>query len=133
MTDDAKLLPCPFCGSTPTISGISDTAIRCPNDQCIIYALPIPFNDFGHRAAAIAAWNRRAPSGAESAEAEFCAEELGGGEWAVFRRRQDGQLLEQMVCGDQGEKWARIIADALNKCYVSSGHVAPSERGNNAR
>ena len=55
------LLNCPFCGSEPAIvSGLS-TTIRCSNDQCIIYNdVPLPFNDYGHQAAARAAWNRRA-------------------------------------------------------------------------
>ena len=55
------LLPCPFCGDAPKIeSDAGETLIYCVNDQCIIFTrAPAPYNDYGHRASAIAAWNRR--------------------------------------------------------------------------
>ena len=58
--DATALLPCPFCGSAAKISGLNVTAVGCTNDQCVIYSIAIPFNNYGHRADAIAAWNRRA-------------------------------------------------------------------------
>lgn len=66
-----ELAACPFCGSAPKIEDYHGTSIVCSNDQCIIWTpQPLPFNDFGHRAAAIAAWNRRAvPMEAETSMA----------------------------------------------------------------
>ena len=62
---DRELAACPFCGDEAEILGDeSMTAIRCCNDQCVIWSRhPVPYNDHTHRADAIAAWNRRAPGG----------------------------------------------------------------------
>lgn len=69
MTDELK--PCPFCGSVPELlDGGSVTAIRCSSDQCI--SRPEPFNDWGHRESAIAAWNRRAQPAVKTAADAYC-------------------------------------------------------------
>jgi hypothetical protein len=75
MTDEkikpVALLPCPFCGSPPVTLTSNVTAINCSNDQCIIYTdSPSPFNDFGHHAQAIEAWNRRDESALLQAKEE---------------------------------------------------------------
>ena len=54
----SELLACPFCGGEPDMHSNSDgTTIHCTNDQCISH--PLPFNDWGHEADAVAAWNKR--------------------------------------------------------------------------
>ena len=63
MTDKQELKPCPFCGAGAEFGHAAGiplagdcTAIRCSNDQCITRGA---YNDWGHRRAAIAAWNTR--------------------------------------------------------------------------
>lgn len=92
--DREELLPCPFCGGAASIkSSGSATAIWCANDQCVIGTdIPIPFNDWGHKTDAIAAWNRRPtpPAHGDVREraklAEQCWYRLGydrhGGPWS---------------------------------------------------
>ena len=65
---DMVLLPCPFCGGAAELIDNRGTAVRCTNDQCIVWTYyPMPLNDYGHRASAIAAWNTRAPLAAAPA------------------------------------------------------------------
>jgi hypothetical protein len=82
VADTERLLPCPFCGQPPAIGGTLNTRIHCVNDQCIIYGGdtggPLPFNGYGHRESAVAAWNRRTHL-AQQAPAEqtpVCAEAI---------------------------------------------------------
>jgi hypothetical protein len=72
----ARLLPCPFCGSEPLMWGDSSTRVTCSNDQCAgNTSMPTPFNGWGHRADAIAAWNRRA---AQAVPRNVSSDEAGG-------------------------------------------------------
>lgn len=55
-----KLLPCPFCGAVPDITGEDDGiwGVECSsNDPVIVSTIA-----FETRSEAIAAWNRRTPS-----------------------------------------------------------------------
>lgn len=56
----SELKPCPFCGSNPEIIGGTSTTVRCSSDQCVSRFDLGPYNDYGHYASAIAAWNHRA-------------------------------------------------------------------------
>ena len=61
----SDLLPCPFCGSDAEVIGTQTTIIRCTDDQCISRCDMGGYNNWGHSADAIAAWNTRAPDMAE--------------------------------------------------------------------
>jgi hypothetical protein len=69
---DTELLPCPFCGSPPDTRNVHDNggdlfSIGCTDNSCIVVVATDAL------AAAIAAWNRRAPDLA--AHARGAAEE----------------------------------------------------------
>ena len=94
MTDEKikpVLVPCPFCGSAAEIFGETATFIRCSSDQCI--SRPEPFNDYGHRMAAIEAWNRR-----DSA--------------ALLQAREEGRLA--------GLREAAILGHRLNEALCEA-------------
>lgn len=58
MTEEEKLLPCPFCGiGAEKRQNIYWTHIRCSNDRCISRG---PLDGTNHETAAVIAWNRRA-------------------------------------------------------------------------
>lgn len=67
MTDDATLLPCPFCGAAAKNhhSRYGMHVIGCTVESCAATTIPTT-----NEAAAIAAWNRRA-----IAQPELSAEE----------------------------------------------------------
>lgn len=98
MSEIEALEDCPFCGSDAVlISNTTKTLIKCPNDQCISSGA---YNNYGHKADAITAWNTRADHATDKAIiAELGAEnarlgrELNTAECKVALLKQD--LVDQ--------------------------------------
>lgn len=100
--DEGELLPCPFCATAPAMdSEPGQTFIWCANDQCIIFThSPAPYNDSGHRASAITAWNTRTPrhnkeGGPTEAETLAYAQQV-----ATYAAKRAGCIPEWRPLGD---------------------------------
>ena len=92
MSEEQKLLPCPFCGSSAARwcpGGEPYNTIACDNDAC--FAL---IEDHETWSEAVAAWNRRASTERTSAAERDLAEAL-----ALLRRVRDCTALVH-VCLD---------------------------------
>ena len=95
----AELLPCPFCGTIPTLEGDGDVLwITCPADSDCRHggmAMGIKKDD---QEAGIASWNRRAPAGQ-------AARALPAGEPAAWMSSEDdhyqGTSADWQVSGDK--------------------------------
>lgn len=80
MTPRADLLPCPFCGGTPILSGCEDQgyAITCENAACYAFNKAWPAT----AEHAIQEWNRR--EAAEAVAVMWRAPIAGGLKWMYF-------------------------------------------------